>query len=341
MVALYISATRKMLFYIFFYINNFQNSCKTRNHYHSLCSFTKNEAPNLQIRHIPGLKKCINPLLPASSLLSQHDADGRYFPTPALGPSWRSGGVEWFKTWLKVSLCCREKWCHMTQEERDDSSKIDENIAFGQLGWVSCRRRGFKFEPGEGLMKQNSAETCYLPCSCHSTWCICWILSKKEGCCLSFDYHTIPYRLGHVTLWWKKEKEKNMYLYFPNLFLYLFCYFIYITSYLFSYLISQIQTVQHDLRWSLIHRWTHTHNTLPAANDTWRTFSSTGLPQKKNHHFMKLKKNKTWSSPHLHMRAKGTSWTFWWWPKRCQKLIITWKSLPSYLCKKNLLHLTV
>uniref|UniRef100_A0A8D2ZDB4 KIAA0513 n=1 Tax=Scophthalmus maximus TaxID=52904 RepID=A0A8D2ZDB4_SCOMX len=28
----------------------------------------------------------------------------------------------------------REKWCHMTQEERDDSSKIDENIAFGQLG---------------------------------------------------------------------------------------------------------------------------------------------------------------------------------------------------------------
>ncbi|XP_029992278.1 uncharacterized protein KIAA0513 homolog isoform X1 [Sphaeramia orbicularis] len=28
----------------------------------------------------------------------------------------------------------REKWGHMTQEERDDSSKIDENIAFGQLG---------------------------------------------------------------------------------------------------------------------------------------------------------------------------------------------------------------
>ncbi|KAM8860854.1 uncharacterized protein KIAA0513 homolog isoform 1-T1 [Synchiropus picturatus] len=28
----------------------------------------------------------------------------------------------------------REKWCHMTQEERDDSSKMDENIAFGQLG---------------------------------------------------------------------------------------------------------------------------------------------------------------------------------------------------------------
>ncbi|KAM6926806.1 uncharacterized protein KIAA0513 homolog isoform 1-T1 [Lycodopsis pacificus] len=28
----------------------------------------------------------------------------------------------------------REKWCHMTQEERDDCSKTDENIAFGQLG---------------------------------------------------------------------------------------------------------------------------------------------------------------------------------------------------------------
>ncbi|XP_062245136.1 uncharacterized protein KIAA0513 homolog isoform X2 [Platichthys flesus] len=28
----------------------------------------------------------------------------------------------------------REKWCHMTQEEREDSSKMDENIAFGQLG---------------------------------------------------------------------------------------------------------------------------------------------------------------------------------------------------------------
>ncbi|XP_010882433.1 uncharacterized protein KIAA0513 homolog isoform X1 [Esox lucius] len=28
----------------------------------------------------------------------------------------------------------REKWCHMTQEEKDDSSKVDENITFGQLG---------------------------------------------------------------------------------------------------------------------------------------------------------------------------------------------------------------
>uniref|UniRef100_H3CFZ5 KIAA0513 n=1 Tax=Tetraodon nigroviridis TaxID=99883 RepID=H3CFZ5_TETNG len=27
-----------------------------------------------------------------------------------------------------------EKWCHMTQEEKDDSYRMDENIAFGQLG---------------------------------------------------------------------------------------------------------------------------------------------------------------------------------------------------------------
>ncbi|XP_076126086.1 uncharacterized protein KIAA0513 homolog isoform X1 [Alosa pseudoharengus] len=28
----------------------------------------------------------------------------------------------------------REKWCHMTQEERDDTSRFNENITFGQLG---------------------------------------------------------------------------------------------------------------------------------------------------------------------------------------------------------------
>ncbi|TRZ00563.1 hypothetical protein DNTS_032495, partial [Danionella cerebrum] len=28
----------------------------------------------------------------------------------------------------------REKWCHMTQEEKDDSSRFNENITFGQLG---------------------------------------------------------------------------------------------------------------------------------------------------------------------------------------------------------------
>ncbi|XP_035521453.1 uncharacterized protein KIAA0513 homolog isoform X2 [Morone saxatilis] len=36
-----------------------------------------------------------------------------------------------------------EKWCHMTQEERDDSSKIDENIAFGQLGTFSHNMLAF------------------------------------------------------------------------------------------------------------------------------------------------------------------------------------------------------
>ncbi|KAK5868100.1 hypothetical protein PBY51_012541 [Eleginops maclovinus] len=34
----------------------------------------------------------------------------------------------------KRSPTTREKWCHMTQEEREDRSKMDENIAFGQLG---------------------------------------------------------------------------------------------------------------------------------------------------------------------------------------------------------------
>ncbi|KAG9352653.1 hypothetical protein JZ751_021067 [Albula glossodonta] len=28
----------------------------------------------------------------------------------------------------------REKWCHMTQEEKEDSSRFNENITFGQLG---------------------------------------------------------------------------------------------------------------------------------------------------------------------------------------------------------------
>uniref|UniRef100_A0A3Q2WYN7 KIAA0513 n=1 Tax=Haplochromis burtoni TaxID=8153 RepID=A0A3Q2WYN7_HAPBU len=34
----------------------------------------------------------------------------------------------------KRSPTTREKWCHMTDEEKKDSYKIDENIAFGQLG---------------------------------------------------------------------------------------------------------------------------------------------------------------------------------------------------------------
>ncbi|XP_073911641.1 uncharacterized protein KIAA0513 homolog isoform X2 [Castor canadensis] len=34
----------------------------------------------------------------------------------------------------KRSPTTREKWCHMTQEERDDSQRFNENITFGQLG---------------------------------------------------------------------------------------------------------------------------------------------------------------------------------------------------------------
>ncbi|XP_059421075.1 uncharacterized protein KIAA0513-like isoform X2 [Carassius carassius] len=34
----------------------------------------------------------------------------------------------------KRSPTTREKWCHMTKEEKDDSSRFNENITFGQLG---------------------------------------------------------------------------------------------------------------------------------------------------------------------------------------------------------------
>ncbi|KAJ8785900.1 hypothetical protein J1605_006860 [Eschrichtius robustus] len=34
----------------------------------------------------------------------------------------------------KRSPTTRERWCHMTQEERDDSLRFNENITFGQLG---------------------------------------------------------------------------------------------------------------------------------------------------------------------------------------------------------------
>lgn len=34
----------------------------------------------------------------------------------------------------KMSPTTREKWCHMTQEEKDDTSRFNENITFGQLG---------------------------------------------------------------------------------------------------------------------------------------------------------------------------------------------------------------
>lgn len=53
-----------------------------------------------------------------------------------LSPRWGSADSGDFKPDCScVVLCYREKWCHMTQKERDDISKIDENIAFGQLGW--------------------------------------------------------------------------------------------------------------------------------------------------------------------------------------------------------------
>ncbi|XP_061677461.1 uncharacterized protein KIAA0513 homolog isoform X2 [Syngnathoides biaculeatus] len=48
----------------------------------------------------------------------------------------------------KRSPTTREKWCHMTQEERDDTSKMDENIAFGQLGTFTHNMLAF------GLSKQ-------------------------------------------------------------------------------------------------------------------------------------------------------------------------------------------
>ncbi|XP_041852037.1 uncharacterized protein KIAA0513 homolog isoform X2 [Melanotaenia boesemani] len=34
----------------------------------------------------------------------------------------------------KRSPTTREKWCHMTEKEKEDSFRMDENIAFGQLG---------------------------------------------------------------------------------------------------------------------------------------------------------------------------------------------------------------
>lgn len=45
--------------------------------------------------------------------------------------SWGGRGDRVVPDWL---VPCREKWCHMTQEERDDSLRFNENITFGQLG---------------------------------------------------------------------------------------------------------------------------------------------------------------------------------------------------------------
>ncbi|XP_068507258.1 uncharacterized protein KIAA0513 homolog isoform X3 [Syngnathus scovelli] len=57
----------------------------------------------------------------------------------------------------KRSPTTREKWCHMTQEERDDSSKMDENIAFGQLGTFTHNMLAFGLSKklcGDFLKKQ-------------------------------------------------------------------------------------------------------------------------------------------------------------------------------------------
>lgn len=60
---------------------------------------------------------------------------------PRLGQPRRSEQAgEWLgregtlKTLSWHCCACREKWCHMTQEERDDSLRFNENITFGQLG---------------------------------------------------------------------------------------------------------------------------------------------------------------------------------------------------------------
>lgn len=73
-------------------------------------------------------------LLAPSPLLSQLDADGQHFSTPTWVLPEDERESDDLKCDSNCVLCSREKWCHMTQEERDDSSKIDENIAFGQLG---------------------------------------------------------------------------------------------------------------------------------------------------------------------------------------------------------------
>jgi hypothetical protein len=54
-------------------------------------------------------------------------------------PSGQDGGAGWAGPWtclkpILPSCAPREKWCHMTQEERDDSQRFNENITFGQLG---------------------------------------------------------------------------------------------------------------------------------------------------------------------------------------------------------------
>ncbi|KAM5262516.1 uncharacterized protein KIAA0513 homolog isoform 2-T2 [Ctenodactylus gundi] len=57
----------------------------------------------------------------------------------------------------KRSPTTREKWCHMTQEERDDSLRFNENITFGQLGTFTHNMLAFGLSKklcGDFLKKQ-------------------------------------------------------------------------------------------------------------------------------------------------------------------------------------------
>uniref|UniRef100_UPI00398F77D9 uncharacterized protein KIAA0513-like isoform X1 n=1 Tax=Pristiophorus japonicus TaxID=55135 RepID=UPI00398F77D9 len=58
----------------------------------------------------------------------------------------------------KRSPTTREKWCHMTPEERDDSHRFNENIAFGQLGTFTHNMVAFGLNKklcGDFLNKQS------------------------------------------------------------------------------------------------------------------------------------------------------------------------------------------
>lgn len=116
-----------------------------------------------------------------------------------------------------------------------------------------------------------------------------WFWVRRRA--VVFPLTNIPYAQDMWHWGGRKKRKKYIFIFSKPLFIsFLLLHIYYLLS--FSYLIPQIQTVQHDQRWSVIHRWTHTHNTLPAANDTWMTFSSTGLAQK-NSSFYEVEKNNT------------------------------------------------
>lgn len=74
-----------------------------------------------------------------------NSSSGEVLPTPCQGGNAgvppvdqsrgaRGGGRDGILERSPVTCACREKWCHMTQEERNDSLRFNENITFGQLG---------------------------------------------------------------------------------------------------------------------------------------------------------------------------------------------------------------